>query len=318
VEKGALIVLWLLCAASSSQNLPVAPPQRADFEVRWAAPTNPWPATLWVYRIEPNVFSPMLISNVLAITGYTTNDSTGYDKNGVIFSNSKRAGSLSVSFYAGSIVYQNYIPFQPELVNDLPEEKQLFPMTTNLVAKLGISSSELVKKTNSAEPRILYLQHQIVLDNKGVFTTNIWSREAYFQRLLDGVEFIGFDRGGNGKIEFGNHGTILQLWLSWWNVKRDKEYSTVSPQTIMQWIREGKVLPQHIDGAPAPPISDWTEVKSVTITAARPVCLGADKLVYPASLCPYAALMATVHMGTTNFKMEINCPIFNESEFLKK
>jgi hypothetical protein len=309
-------LLLLACAAGFLQDppragaAPASPQPRLD--VRWEALTNPWPAVVWVYRVLPNVFPTAVISNVVAITGYSMNDETLYGTNGMVFIKKGRAGNLWISFAEGGIHYDNEtaVPFGiTNLATAVPEENQLYQLTSNFIAQLGIGFDELVKKTNSTEPYIHYLQDQVIFFSTNSTITNIWSREAHFHRVLDGMEFIGFDRGGDGAIEFGDHATILRFNLSWWNAMRDKAYPSVSPATIMQWIRQGKVRPENIPGLDTPRIRDWSGVKSVTVTRAKLVCVGEPGV---PTLRPFAWLQATVDTGTTNFLVGINCPAFEE------
>ncbi len=317
------ILLQILCTVAAFRPHAISASkstdsQRSDLQVRWETLRNPWPSKLCTYRVEPTVFSPLVISNLMAITGYTANDMTTYGSNGMTFGSPKKAGTLGVSFPLGSIEYWTTAPFGPtNLAENVPEEKELFRLTTNLIAQLGIGLSELVRKPKSAEPDIRYIETQTVFTYKGGFITNITSREAHFsRRLIDRVEFIGFYRGGNGVIEYGDHGKILKISISWRKVICDKALRTVTPKMIMRWMREGKVLPENMPGTDGPPIRSWAGVKRVTITSARAVCLGPGGLDSPASpieLRPFAALEGTVYIGTTNFDVEIDCPLFEDS-----
>ncbi len=317
IKKAFGIVLP--CALGLSQSLWCATnspaPQRTKLQVRWEAPTNALPATVWVYRVEPKVFSAGVISNVMTLAGYTTNEETVYGTNGMVFSSPKRVGNLRISFPEASIKYWTEIPFGlTHLATAVPEEKQLYELTTNFISRVGIGLDELVNKTNSAQPLIHYLEDQVMFTSTNSVITNIWSREARFHRLLDGVEFIGFDRGGDGVIEFGDHATILRFSLSWWNVKRQKAYPTVTPVTTMRWIREGKAHPDHIPGSDAPRLQDWTGVKTVTVKHARLVCVGAGRLDEPgfSTLRPFVAMEGAADIGTTNFDVGIDCPAFED------
>jgi len=94
---------------------------------------------------------------------------------------------------------------------------------------------------------------------------------------------------------------------------REKALRTVTPKTIMNWIREGRMLPESVQYGREPPISDWTGVKSVTINDARVVCVGDDEIkTLPVWIHPLASLSATVDMGTTNFDVGLSCPVFEE------
>ena len=153
IKKALGIVLLCALGLWCATNSPA--PQRTDLQVRWEAPTNPWPATVWVYRVEPKVFSAAVISNILAITGYTTNDITSRNTNGIAFGKPGKPGNLGISYPLGHIAYWTEIPFGlTHLATAVPEEKQLYQLTTNFISQVGIGLDELLKKTNGAQPLI--------------------------------------------------------------------------------------------------------------------------------------------------------------------
>jgi hypothetical protein len=51
--------------------------QTNDCEVFWRANTNDWPSSLWVYKAVPQVFAPPVISNLVAMAGFTMADKDG-------------------------------------------------------------------------------------------------------------------------------------------------------------------------------------------------------------------------------------------------
>ncbi|HET7624561.1 MAG TPA: hypothetical protein VFM25_04790, partial [Verrucomicrobiae bacterium] len=51
-------------------------PGSAGFEIAWGATTNEWPEKLWCYKVVPQEFSPAIISNLFAISGFTIQDRT--------------------------------------------------------------------------------------------------------------------------------------------------------------------------------------------------------------------------------------------------
>lgn len=325
MKQALSVLLLMICATNLLRNVqaanPVPLPQPGDLDVQWKAPANPWPRKLWVYGVNSTLFSPSVISNVMAIASYTTNDETIYGTDGMTFSRPGKPGNLRISFMTGAIEYWTSVPFGPtNLATEVPDDKQMFHLVTNLLPKFGIDVSELVRKKGSTEPRILYREIRDVFWYKGTVITNVQSREAGFSRSLDGVEFIGFDRGGNGEIEFGDHGKILRVSLSWRRLTRDRSYRTATPQTIMKWIREGKVQPQPLPGNTGPIIEGWSGTKCVTIKEAKAVCVGETGEAYsqstatPRRLRPFASLLATVATATTNVDVGIDCPIFDEGE----
>jgi len=296
------------------------PAKHTDLDVRWAARTNPWPARLWAYKVEPNTFSPAAISNLLLLTGFTTNDKADYGSNGMLFSSSKVPGTLRVSFPESTIQYYVTLDYGPnKLAKNLPDEKKLMQLTTNFLSIVGIDIKELLRKKETDEPDIRFFQQPTLYFANSTTITNVPYREANFTRSLDGVRFIGYDRGGDGEVAFGERGRVCKIRLSWSKVTRDKQFRTVTPDWIVKWIRGGNVVPGRLRGKAGPVIDQWGEVKTITIKEAWACCRGEDysthlKPVFPTTLTPFACLLAKVETPDISTEVLIDCPIVDESK----
>src|SRR5271157_706434 len=64
---GAMLVLDLAFAGAGRAAFQSA-------EVVWSTSTNGWPEQLWVYAVVPQDFSEAVVSNLMVLTGFATND----------------------------------------------------------------------------------------------------------------------------------------------------------------------------------------------------------------------------------------------------
>ncbi len=234
-------------------------------------------------------------------------DRTVQDTNGMIFLSSDGFRKLCLSFPAGVIRYEtvdhHYGP--TNLAKGVPEMSRMPELTTDFLAKVGISLSDIEKNLNGApnfdfwEPLKLYFL-------KSGTITNIEFRAVVFSRSVDGAKVIG-DAGHCG-LEFGEHGKISQIHLSWPDLNRYESRPTLKPRTMLQLLRQGKARlgfrPDNFRD------TDWAGVKSVTIKKAIPsYYAGSSDWLYP-----YIFLWATVETGHDTIEVEIHCPIIDESK----
>ena len=150
------------------------------------------------------------------------------------------------------------------------------------------------------------------VNSKAIHNTE--AREMRFRRAVDGISFTSVSTGGDGEIDFGEHGKITKIQIAWRNMERDKSYPTISSEIMVKSIRDGKaiqgLIPDNLGGI------DWPTVKSVNIKKAE-ACYyaGGDPFAPSDWLQPYAALWTTVDTGHGNIDVEIDCPIVDESAF---
>ncbi len=309
-----LLLLQVFCAAGFSQNLrftepfEIHIPARADLEVRWNAPTNKLPPSIWVYHLLPRKLSPEILSNLMVACSFTFKDGT---RNGdlLIFKSSDGSRDLRVSWPSGTIDYNTTETFSPtNLVKDVPSNKQTIKLAEKFLPKLGINLADIEKKENSSEPEFHPFQWggTYFVDHKPIHEIRVC--EIHFKRAVDGIPFLGYCTGGSGEIKFGERGRIVRILITWRNMQRDKLYPASTPEMMVKSIREGKAIQE-----PAPDNSggiDWRTVKSVTVKKAEPCYYaGGD---HPSDwLEPYAALWATVDTGHGNIDVEIDCPIID-------
>ena len=317
----SFLLLEIVCSTCLAQNLSFdfgTHFQRPDLDVRWNAPSNALPGVLWVYRVLPAEFSPTVISNLMAMGSFSVKDKTNYGRDGIILENSDKSRMLFISLPLGAIRYEDRKATHLSPTNlavDLPDTNQTLKLTALLLQKMGIKMSEIEKKPNSEEPRIIFFMAETTFYVSNTFITNVPFRGVRFKRALDGAELTGLGKGGDCQIEFGSHGEIWGLDVSWRDFAREKPYQTATPETIVKWMREGKAV-QNIIFTNVDSINRAT-VKNVTVHNAYPAYLGRSPPVSRTLVYPYVALDTTVDTGDRKINVELDCPIIDETKPLK-
>jgi hypothetical protein len=280
-------------------------PARADLDVRWDASTKTFPHKVWIYQLLPNSFSPIVISNVMTLCSFSTNEKTAQNTNEVAFQNSDGSRKLSISFPSGNIEYEIPEPlFGPtNLAKEVPPMSRLPELTTNLLKQINIPLSAVTgyfetDKFNFWEPLTMYFVSNTII-------TNITFRGVNFRRAVDGIPVVACD---GGRIYFAEHSQISKLSITWHNLKRYKSFPPLKLKMIVQLLRQGKAIQEPV------PMNvgyiDWPNVKSVTIKKAEPLYFAGDTdLLYP-----FLWLDTDVDTGHGIVEVGIDCPIIDETK----
>jgi len=223
---------------------------------------------------------------------------------------------LRISYVMGMINYEAKIPFSPtNLVKGLPTEQNAIVLMKNLLPKIGVNLADLDKKTNKSEPDFHVSDSEWMTFVKPITITNTEWRGVSFRRAVDGISFSSIGTGGDGDIRFGDHGKIIKIDLSWRDMEREKLYLTLAPAMVIESLREGKavqgLLMMNSRGI------DWRTVKSVTVNQAWPCYYAGDRIQPSDSLEPFAVLDTVVDTGYGNVRVEIDCPIIDETTVRK-
>jgi hypothetical protein len=184
-------------------------------------------------------------------------------------------------------------------------------LTTNFLSQFGIGIFD-IERTSDGSPNFHYWEpfKEYFLPDRIV--TNIEFRAVSFSRSVDGAAIIGAGTAGDGEIFFGDGGKPIHIDLSWRELGRVKSFNTVSSETIIQWIREGKAvsggMPMNL-----PPIN-WATVKSMTVKNADLCYYAGDRLAPSPWLLPLLSLWTTVDTGNSKVDVEIDCPVIAERQ----
>ena len=199
------------------------------------------------------------------------------------------------------------------LTKGVPSERQALKLTKNLLPKLGINISNIETKENSKAPNFHFWEPLTMYFVNRTTITNIEFRAVGFRRAVDGISLIGAGTGGDGDIRFGDHGKISEISITWRNMERDKCYPTVTAETMVKSIREGKAVQGYVPANFGD--IDWSSVKSVTIKKIFPSYYAGGGRFAPSDwLYPFAALDTTVDTGRGMIDVEIDCPIIDEAK----
>ena len=308
LKSGLVILLELVCAAGWSQQFKFGTPfRRMDLDVRWNVPSNQIPSQVWVYHLSRHPFSAALVSNLVVLGGFTAKDLVRSNADEITFQGPNSSG-------LGIISRLGAIEFRPphrrydasHLAEHVPQISELPSLTTNLLKELGINVAD-VEKREDGSPDFHFGQPFTVYRANHSLVTNIAYRSVGFRRVVDGAPVVGNGVGGDCHIEFGEYGKPSKIMLSWRDLERHKVYPTVSPQTIIQWLREGKAVQGMIRMDTE--WIDWNRVKSLAITGAILCYYGGSPFEPSDWLTPFVALWGTVDRGHGTIEVEIDCPI---------
>jgi hypothetical protein len=317
--KGKIILIALLqsvWATGFSQSLSLQKFgdsfQRTNLDVRWETSTNSLPRIAWIYRLLPKTFSPAAISNLVAQCGFTERDITTSNGNVVVYKTAGKHPEKQLELSHGSLFYTASTHYGPtNLTKDLPEMSRMSEVTSNFLAKLGIGISDIEKDANGS-PNFHFFQPVTEYFLPDQIVTNIEFRGVRFSRAVDGATILGAGTAGDGEIFFGEHGNPVHIDLSWRDLERIKSCPTVTRETIIKWIREGKAvqggIPMNL------PDIDWASVKSLTVKKADLCYYAGDRMAPSAWLMPLVSLWTTVDTGNGNVDVEIDCPIIDETK----
>jgi hypothetical protein len=314
-----LIVFQAWWAAGFSQNLrftePFAThiPARADLDVRWIAPTNKIPPSVWVYHLLPRPLSPQSLSNLMAACSFTDKDGTWHGDE-LIFKSSDGFRMLRVYPPWGVIEYRTTFPRSwTNLIKDVPSTSKALKLTKQFLLEVGIDLADIDRQANGKQPNFYVYDMGVTYFVNGKQIHNTEAREVRFRRMVDGISFTSVNTGGDAEIDFGGSGRISKISISWRNMRRDKSYPTTTPDMMVKSLREGRAIqgeiPDNMGGI------DWPTVKSVTIKKAEPCYYaGGDPFAPSDSLQPYMALWTTVDTGHGIIDVEIDCPLIEPAK----
>jgi hypothetical protein len=320
VIRKIFIVLLLLTVGMTgfSQILSVQtlgePFQCPASVVHWNIPTNSLPSKVWVYHLVPKGFPAQAISDLVASCGFTARNISVSNKDIVVYVSPGKFPDkqLGISSTHGIIYYESVTHYGPtNLALDVPEMSEMPSLTTNFLSELKIDYSQIGKKADGS-PNFQFWQpfKEYFLSNEIV--TNIEFRAVVFRRYVDGAMILGGGTAGNGQIFFGEHGKPVKIDIAWPNMERYKSFSTVSPDTVIKWIGDGKAV--HGGISMNLPDIDWSTIKSLSIDKAQINYSAGDRVSPSEWLMPLVSLWATVDTGQNKINVEIDCPIIDETK----
>jgi len=320
----ALIFLFGFCAASFAETVPfhrLGHPFKPQTNITmvWNAPKNDLPRKVWTYRALPAKVSSDVVSNLVALGGFTEKDQKeipGYPRL-IAYNTPDEKRSLRINPDWAFIDYSDRDADDMHNTNGVLNRKQAFEMAKRWLPKLGINERELFPNPNGGGTKFYGAPHTVFFFPRGggpAYATNTFGYNVVFYRAIDGFSISGGCARGGGEISFGHDAEISKIMVSWRNYKRDKSYRVASPDTLLKQIRAGKAVWRE---APDTLGIDLQSVKKITITKATPLyytdAWGEDDNP-PNAAYPFMELEADADMGAENATFYMDCPIIDETK----
>ena len=246
---------------------------------------------------------------------FTALDKEEETANGMSFQASDGTRKLSISFPSGEIHYETVQPhYGPSnLAEGVPPMSQVPELAEEFLRKAGVHFSEItnpfVGGSNMEGTSRFHLSEPLQIYYVGkTGITNVEYRTASFWRSVDRIPVFA---GDGGKISFGEHGRIREFYIKWRKLEGYRFYPLLTPERIIQSLRKGQavqgLLPMNSRNV------NWRTAKSVTINQCTLRYYGADIENPLHWLVPFASLDTSVDTGYGMVRVEIHCPIIDET-----
>ncbi|MCI0748024.1 MAG: hypothetical protein L0Y58_21665 [Verrucomicrobia subdivision 3 bacterium] len=287
-----------------------------NISIVWNAPTNHWPTSLWVYKVVPQEFSSVAVSNLMAIGGFTMKDRSHIegqrpDKRLLYFANRERTRHLGIVPMLGWAYYRDEKARDvgKERAKGVPSEAEALDLALKWLDKLRLSRDDLARRDDSSE---FYVNRDVRERSwrdktTGEHMKEVISRGVSFVRRVDGVDFTGIGSDAGFYVSFGSEARVADLELVWRNLKRDRRRTAASPEEILERIKRGKARMVPMTAV------DLKNANSLTVDKAEPCYLGESGDTPQEFVYPFAALECTIEFqDRPKTRVAIKCPIISD------
>lgn len=280
--RSALLV-WACCLASASGDIFTNGNSTASpgLKVIWAVPKEVWPRdAIWTYKVVPQEFSETVISNAMAIGGFTIKDKVklsaealAIEKRALVFKNKDETKWLEILPTLGYMEYydQNAEAKAVSAVKDVPEPVVGVPnlaeatkLGLKYIRLLGLDVSQIARKPGTCEFDLRWeITSREWTDQKTKKTVReIQSFGIDFTRCIDGIEMSGFP---DVFVNFGNNAKVQELEVSWRNLRPyELLRNIITEKELVEALQAKKIRLPPIEGIPN------EQIQSITITNAAP------------------------------------------------
>ena len=304
-----------LCAPVIAGILPTGgePFPPGERGITFTARTNELPAFVWSYKVIPQTFAPPVVSNLMALGGFTLKDKTNVpgraafkDKSNLYFASKDRKRELGI-FPSLGWVYYNDATARADVrgnVMGVPSEAEAMALALDHLRRLGIDRSQLSVKPESGELRAFRtVGNRGWLDEKtSQEVKRAILRGVMFPRRIDGFDVTGTGSAGGFVIDLGNDARVFHLNLVWRNLE-PSAMIPLSLDQIARRIRAGQTVKT------SPPPVDFSAVKKLEVYKITPGYLGQLGDEPQGMIYPFLDLEVKVDVGTTNVAFHLNCPL---------
>jgi hypothetical protein len=221
----------------------------------------------------PQDFPAPVISNLLTLTGFTQTERTrratkphSIDQTSALhFKSSDESRYLDIFPSEGWIDYHNEKAEarMTETVHGVPDEDEARRLALRYLPLLGIDRNQLAVRPGTSD--IDAYGEKVTRTSHDKASTNLIaavdSRGVFFNRRIDGLPIEGIGLHGGVRITFGNDAKIVYLQVVWRNLKPHEIHRVLSPDDILQRIRDGRIK--------LPRVGDFRTLRKLTVDKAE-------------------------------------------------
>lgn len=302
-----------VCCCADEVSSTETPSATNQVDIVWNVPTNHWPSALWIYKVVPQTFAPPVISNLMAVGGFTFANRTNIEgqppfKDGQLlyFANQGRTRYLGIFPPYGWIYYkdQKAEVGARKQASGVPSEEEAYQLALDYLRLFGIDRSQLATKADSTQLRIFKeVGHHGWFDKtKSTNIQEVSLRGVYFVRKVDGIDFSGIGTLGGVHISFGSDKKIAALEIVWKGLEPFELHRTLASEQILDAVRNGRAKW-------TPPLRNPQGVKKITINEVMLFYRGIEGDSEEKFIAPFSLLATSVDYGDTNAVANLECQI---------
>jgi hypothetical protein len=277
----------------------------------WSAPTNGLPSGLWIYKVMPEAFSAVVVSNAMKLGGFQIRDLSQtdqpllHDKRMIYFQNKNEYGKPRFLFIAPTVGAMEYASQRDYTapVEDVPSSEQTEQLARDVLFQLGIDRSLLAERVRNG-----YDETSTRIDRKGtpLGSLQVVMRGISFERRIDGIPL---SESWCFLIHFRSHGTIEDFKLRWRNLIPYQSHGTLTPAQIIEVIKSGQSVFPPQAGANG---QDVSHAKTLSVVKMTPRYFNGSGKEWMDFIHPYADLeMAAKNDGGDTLTFHLSCSILS-------
>jgi hypothetical protein len=285
-------------------------------EFVWAA-TNELPATLRVFKPVPSAFSAHVVSNLVALSGFTdqdraiiSDDGEKLPKNVLAFRSQDEKSSLIIAPGGFANLYRPDLTGFKSPLEKVPDQKRAYELGLGILKRLEIPVDQLITKEGQQPKAWFYPGTRGYFDKakkKFVEEPNVMGID--FRRKVDGISCFG----QNIHIQFASHEKITQLEVNWAELQPVKTWPTASPEQIISWIKEGRSRVQSFAGPTDARMINVSDIKKVTIQDISIYYDADDREEATHFFRPYATIKAEAQLAPDDKEtFYLFCPVIQD------
>jgi hypothetical protein len=272
------------------------------------------PLSAAVYGVVSGPFSPAVLSNLSVLAGLTEKDrgKPSWDDvqpKDLWYSDSGGNRTLGVLPDRGHAVIRSKnaiaLPHQP--VEGVPSESEALRLAEAILPKIGIDRAQLAHRAGSDQVRYTKgVQRRGSFDKQqGKIVTTEVARAVFLIRSFGGVPSFGWGRGGGIWFNFGNHGQLAELDLTWRAAEPMRLRAAATKEQFVDWLRKGQCVCR---------LDQPERVRALIVTNVSAYYLELSGREQQQEIYPMAELEAAAQLAETNLPVRLYCPLLTSGE----